>query len=117
VIEIVLEILSQHCSNRSEIGCYSVAIESPIQSPGVLLLIYIALSRAFPGSSWQQWKFVNVKDGSWKDVEFAKEYLSCLASDLELMSPESWSKVSRHELKEKGGAGILTHYGSLGKGK
>jgi hypothetical protein len=30
--EIVLEILLQHCSRRSQIVCYNVAIESPIQS-------------------------------------------------------------------------------------
>jgi hypothetical protein len=32
VVEIVLEILWQHCSRRSQIVCYNVAIESPIQS-------------------------------------------------------------------------------------
>jgi hypothetical protein len=31
-LQILLEILSQNCSRRSQIVCYSVAIESPIQS-------------------------------------------------------------------------------------
>jgi hypothetical protein len=32
LVKIVLEILSQHCSNRLIIDCCSVVIESPIQS-------------------------------------------------------------------------------------
>jgi hypothetical protein len=34
--QFVLEILSQHCSCRSQICSYSVAIESPVQSGGVI---------------------------------------------------------------------------------
>jgi hypothetical protein len=40
-MEIVLEILSQYCSRRSMIVCYSIATESPIQAHIQLFLLPI----------------------------------------------------------------------------
>ena len=36
-----MEILLQHCSRRSQIVCYNVATESPIQSRSLVIVLYL----------------------------------------------------------------------------
>ncbi len=81
-------------------------------------LTFSALNIAFPGYQWQAWKFDKIPNGLWEDMDYQREFLSCIAKEFDIINPQDWQKISVRTIKRSGGSGLLNYYdGSLTQGR
>jgi hypothetical protein len=72
-----------------------------------------AVTDCFKNFKWEEWKFARVPVGFWKDAKNRERYLRWLGRELNLKTPEDWSRVRRQDLKANYGGGLLAEFRSI----
>lgn len=66
-----------------------------------------AIVDMFPNHPWNLWKFKKVPRGYWNSEKNQREFMDSLAKKLNLKEFDDWYQVSKDEIIEHGGGGLL----------
>ena len=64
----------------------------------------------FPDIVFLEWKFLHTPHGFWENKENHKVYADWLGSILGYTCPEDWYKLTRQQIKDNNGAGLIAWY-------
>lgn len=68
------------------------------------------ITSVYPEHDWIEWKFNQVRQGYWDNVENHKKFVIWLGNLLGYTKPEDWYKTSIKQIADNGGAGLLSAY-------
>ena len=72
------------------------------------------LKSVYPEYNWDERKHrKHVPHGHWKSLENQRKFMDSVASKLKIETPEQWKNVSKKEIEEMGGRGLMAKYTSL----
>ena len=66
---------------------------------------------AWPQYRWLEWRFLQVRQGFWNDAANRHRYMRWLGPRLKFHRLEDWYQLSKRQLREHDGGGLLAHFG------
>jgi hypothetical protein len=72
-----------------------------------------ALQAMYPDFEWQQWRFVHVAKGYWKDPNNVRQYMDHITKEFDIKNLDDWYGFCDDHIIAYGGATLLKYYGSL----
>ena len=70
------------------------------------------LKEIYPEYEWLEWKHISTPNGYWKDIKNVKKYANWLFQKKDYTKMEDWYKLSRQDIVDNHGAGLLHNYNS-----
>eukprot|EP01118_Nematostelium_gracile_P015833 TRINITY_DN641_c0_g1_i4.p1 TRINITY_DN641_c0_g1~~TRINITY_DN641_c0_g1_i4.p1 ORF type:complete len:268 (-),score=42.41 TRINITY_DN641_c0_g1_i4:35-838(-) len=80
--------------------------------------VKVALQKMYPDHKWLVWKFDgHVQPGTWDDMKSQREFMHNLAKELRIETMDDWYHVTKEQIRDKGGGGLLNqkYHGSPSK--
>ena len=68
------------------------------------------ITSIYPNYNWVIWKFTSVPNDYWKDIKHRKEYMDWLGKELGYTTMDDWYKISRKDIENNYGSGLLVSY-------
>lgn len=112
-----LEWMAKKLNVTSKSGWYAVTNSKVRKIGGGGILSYHhgslpkALKTCFPEEEWIPWLFEKTPANFWNDRENQRRFFDWLAKELKIEKWEHWKRVTKEMVVERGGGGLLTHYG------
>eukprot|EP01125_Pyxidicula_operculata_P022977 TRINITY_DN972_c0_g1_i1.p2 TRINITY_DN972_c0_g1~~TRINITY_DN972_c0_g1_i1.p2 ORF type:complete len:382 (-),score=59.65 TRINITY_DN972_c0_g1_i1:1427-2428(-) len=69
----------------------------------------------YPEYKWLPWKFYIVRRGLWSSEDIIKEFLKYVEAEANIKTEADWYRLSRKQLHQLGGRGLLKKYKNLYK--
>ena len=95
---------------------YNISVKDIRNNDGGGLLQYYnnspsqLLKSVYPKKNWLPWKFTHTPMGYWDDIENHKIYMDWLGTQLGYKILEDWYKISKKDIINNDGGGLLHYY-------
>eukprot|EP01118_Nematostelium_gracile_P007447 TRINITY_DN2432_c0_g2_i1.p1 TRINITY_DN2432_c0_g2~~TRINITY_DN2432_c0_g2_i1.p1 ORF type:complete len:326 (+),score=60.54 TRINITY_DN2432_c0_g2_i1:44-1021(+) len=116
---IFFDSLANHLKLKDKNDWYNITKEDVFKFGGERLLnsydglVGRALQRTYPDHHWLIWKFDgSTVRGTWDHIQPQKERLNEIAKGLNINELEDWYSITKAQISEKGGGGLLNKYGN-----
>jgi hypothetical protein len=70
------------------------------------------VKRIYPEYNWLEWKFISTPEGFWKNTNNVKKYTDWVFQKQGYNKMEDWYKLTRQNIVDNCGSGLLHHYNS-----
>ncbi len=108
--------LGTHLGYTNMEDWYDITVEKIIKYYGYGLLHYYNnstqqfINAMFPDYEWKGYKFSSAPNGYWDKIENQQEYANDLGKHLEYTEIEHWYQITKQQIKDYYGGGLLTYY-------